>query len=433
MIGVVQAFYRRVRLGDPAGRGRTQLSVASLMGFGIPFLFSPLWSRVYPVDYFATAALLQTLPGLFAGWSTLAMYNAIHTPRDDDRVRDLFVVGVIALLGWGLLLAVVCLCFSKALVSALGGDPQLTDWLWCAPILLVASGFSLLTDQILARRGEFGKIARVMGFQALLGPVVPAIGLAHPERTNFIVIGAVSSAVAGAIMRAIYARLTHEFAGFSWQGRRLVASLWAHRNFPRDVLPGSILTAISAQLPQLVVARFFGLETVGHFARAGTLLSLPSVVFANSFSTVFSQEAGAAYRERGDCRPEFRATLRKLLWVMLPCYGVLALLAPVLYPWFYGDSWAQAGLIAQPMALFYLITTVSAPLAGVLYFGRNTRWDLLWQTVRLPMVLVALVLGGLSGNLAVMLYSLVGTAFIVYGIYLAIAYRFAVDRTRAIL
>jgi O-antigen/teichoic acid export membrane protein len=395
--------------------------------FVVPFAFSPLWSRVYPVDYFAVAALVQTIPGLFAGWSTLAMHNAVHSPKSEDAAMRLAQVGLLGVVALGAVVAVACLAVAPQVARFLGGGSDLAPWLWAAPLLLVASGGALVADQMMARRGQYEAMAKCMVFQALSGPLVPAWGASAPERANFIVLGLVIVNVLGLALRLSYSRLLHDLARARWGAGHLREEFGRHLNFPRDVLPGNVLTAFAAQLPQVVLARSFGTETVGHYARATTLLTLPSVVFGNAFATVFSREAGSAYRDRGDCRPEFVRTLGRLLLVLGPCYAVLAVASPWLYPWFYGPSWAEAGRLAQPMAVLLFFSAVSAPLSAVLYFGRNTKWDLLWQAVRVPIVLGALMGGAVVGGVLGALWSLAAANALLYLAYLGLSYRLAVS------
>ncbi len=426
-VRILQTIFRRWTQADETQRGRILLTGASAVTFAIPFAFSPLWSRLYPVEYFAVAALVQALPGLFAGWSTLAMHNAVHSPKSEEAAIRLAQVGVLGVLGLGIVVSVACLVFAPLVAKVLGGGSDLAPWLWAAPILLVATGGGLVADQLMARRGQYEAMAKCMVIQTLAGPLVPAWGAGAPERANFIVLGLVIVNVLGLSLRFGYSGLLRDFARAPWNAQNLLEEFRRHLNFPRDVLPGNVLTAVAVQLPQIMLARSFGTEVVGHYARAGTLLTLPSVVFGNAFATVFSREAGRAYRERGDCRAEFVRTLGRLLIVLGPCYAVLAVTSPWLYPWFYGPSWAEAGRLAQPMAVALFFSTVSAPLSAVLYFGRNTTWDLLWQCVRLPVVLGVLVAGTYLGSAVGALWSLAVASAFLYVIYLALSYRLTVS------
>jgi len=418
----------RFRGTDATARGRNLLSAASLASFAVPLVLAPIWSRVYPLEYFAIAALVQILPGLLTGWSTLAYHTAIHTPREDQDAFTLVCLSLCLLCLSTLLLLGACALGREWLGVHLLKQAGLGSWLWFSPVLLFATTTTMIMDYWMARRQCFSELARAMTLQSVISPIVPALGLWSPQSTNFVLLGAVGSAVLGCGLR---------LQGSGFIGRlRLsapsVSQMWAVAlrfiNFPRDVLPSHVLTSFSTQLPQINMARQFGTETVGHFARVGTLLLLPLTVFCKPFMIVFAQEAGRAYREQGNCRPVFLRTLGKLFLLMTPIYAMLALTAPWLYPWFYGATWKEAGLLAQPMAVFYWAAAVCSPLADVMNFGRNTKWDVAWQALRLPVVALSLWWGSRMGGVLGALWTLSIANVLLYGIYLMMSYHLAVRR-----
>lgn len=405
------------------------LSVASLVSFVVPVLFAPVWSRVYPVEYFAIAALVQVMPGILTGWSTLAYHTAIHTPREEAEAFNLVCLSLGLMLASVGVLTGVCLVAGDWLAVHLLGHPEIGPLMPLAPFLMLCVTVSMVMDYWMARRKCFDGLARAMVSQSLLAVLVPAIGWSRPEAANFILIGVVTGALIGCLLRL-------HCAGFWEHVQRgvpsfgvLRATARSHWNFPRDVLPSHVLTSFSTQAPQVAIARYFDTLTVGNFARVGTLLLVPLAVFSKPFMAVFAQEAGRAYREQGDCRPVFRRTLLKLVIVMTPLYAAIGLTGPWLYPWFYGPSWREAGLLAQPMAVFYWAAAVCSPLADVMNFGRNTKWDVAWQAVRLPVVVGALYAGARWGGVLGALWALAIANVMLYGLYLLMAYHLSVRRS----
>lgn len=415
----------------PPGAGdKAWLSLASIIGFAVPFLLSPIWSRAYPVDYFAATTLVQIIPGLLGGWSTLAYHAAIFTPQSDE---DAFALTTLALLI--LLLVAGCLL----LVILIGGhwlaayflkQPQVAELLWLSPCLLLCAVASNVIDGWLARNRLFRAIGVSSVVQLLGATLVPMAGLASPTLTNFVLLGAVAGSFAGLVARLSVSRLPSRWMATppSLGSLRRVAAEYA--NFPRDVLPSQILSGFSGQLVQIVLARGFDGASVAHYSRAGTLLNAPSTILAKPFAVAFSEEAGRAYREKGSCRDVHLRTLGKLFLVMTPIYLTLAVSGPWLYPWFYGSAWADTGLFAQPLAISIWAATVASPLAEVMNFGRNTKWDLLWQTIRLALIALCLLSPGRPLGVLGVLWSLALANCTAYAIYLWMSYHFAMRRDR---
>lgn len=421
----IKCQLRKLRAGS-----RGSLTLASLFGLALPLLLSPIWSRAYPVEYFGISALAQILPGLLAGWSTLAYHSAIHTPAEDENAFLIVCLALSLALFSAFLLLIICVGMGGWISLQLQGDAQLKPWLWTAPILLLSNVVSLVLDQWMARRRMFGSMAKAMVGQSLIGPLLPALGLLDPSRTNYILLSVTFSALAGAALRLSYSGFFTRCSEAAPTYNALKQSARNYWNFPRDMLPSHILTSFSVQLPVLMIARGFDPETVGHFARVGTLLLMPIVILGQPFTVVFAQEAGKAYRERGNCRPEFRRTLIRLAALMTPIYGILAIVSPSLYPWFYGASWKEAGFYAQPMAFYYWAAAVASPLGDVLNFGTNTKWNLGWQGLRLVSTFFSLWLSIKTGNIITTLAALAGSNVLLYGIYLFLSHHLAVRKPR---
>jgi O-antigen/teichoic acid export membrane protein len=426
MMGSFFSFVDRTlerRLGmSESGRQWAILTGSSLFSYAVAFLLSPLWSRVYPVEYFAVAALVQTTAGLFTGWATLAYHNAVHTPGEEREAFALVLLALLALATISVVLGGVCFFAAPWVAGQLGGSEELEALVWVAPVIMLSGGTSMTLDQWLVRNRRFIDMAKINCVQVVLAAGIPACGLLQPGFTNFILFGSVGSGVLGVGLRLHY-------SGFFAAQRRLRCSLADIRqaavrraNFPRDILPGNLLSEFSAQLPQIVIARHFAVETVGHYARAGSLLLLPITTLGTSLGAIFVQQAGAAYRETGDCRGIFRRKFGWLLLAMTPVYLTLALSAPWLYPWFYGPSWKDTGLLAQPLCLHFFAASIGSILSGVLKFGYNTKWDLAWQVTRVLAVAGGLWVGSRSGDIIHLLWWYAGASACMYALYLALCY-----------
>lgn len=383
---------------------------------------SPIWSRAYPVDYFTVSAIAQILPGLLFGWSTFAFHQAVHTPQESRSSLAIVVVAHAFCCATSLALAVACALGSEWLAARVLKHPELEGFLWVAPLILFSTMSSAVLDAWMARNRRFREMANAQFIQTTVTPVLPAIGLIAPERTNFILASVVVGALSGMAARVALSGVIGDLrsARLSIEGIGLVVR--RHWNFPRDVLPSNVLTSLAIQLPQIAVAKFFSMESVGQYARVGTLLTIPYSVAIKPLSAFFAQAGGKAYREQGDCRREFLTCLKRALLWMTPFYIFVGFAAPWLYPWFYGPAWADAGRLAQPMALFFWAGAVASPVAEVMNFGRNTKWDVLWQAIRLPAIAGALVAGALSENLLYTLWCLALANASVYALYVCMAY-----------
>jgi O-antigen/teichoic acid export membrane protein len=403
-----------------------RLSAASFL---VPLAFSPVWGRVYPVSYFGTAGIVQTAAAMFSGWSTFAFHNALLAPSEDQEAFALGSAGILAAVSIAGVFAIGLLFFGDSFAIALGGEDDLAMWLWAVPILIALGAANLTLDQLMVRRAKAHQIVRATLIVSIFGAIVPLIGTLAPHLTNYIVLGGVLSSFIGVAIRFRLGEFSIDCFRLSpYRVKKAVAN---NARFPRDLIPGGFLSSVASQLPQLMIARAFGSDGVAQYARASSLLGIPSTLISNGVSALFMQQASSAYRVSGDCRAITRRTLLQLAMVMGLVYAVIAGLAPWLYPWFYGPQWTDAGALAQPLAISFFAVTVFSSVSGVLYFSRKTIQDLTWQAGRVVVLGLVLALSSATLNLWLVMLSLGIVNLVAYGSYAAIAYYFSRDRARA--
>ena len=400
------------------------MSVGTATSVVIPLALAPIWGRVFPVSDFATASLVQVVPGLVTSWAALAYHTAIQTPESEgDAVAlvalSLSLVAVVTLIATGAVLVA-----GAALVRLLR-SPLLADWLWAIPVLILANGVRLVVDQWMIRRGMLGELGWSMVVSTLAGAVFTALGLVDAFPGNSVAAGIVAGVAAGALWRLARSRLWGELRSRRPSTSEVVAVARQFRNFPRDGVLGSAVTNIGLQLPQVLLSRFFGPDVAGQYARANVLIGVPASVLGQPIAASFTGSAGEAFRATGTCRSDLVRAFTRLAGLLVPAYLGLGLLAPFLLPFFLGPSWTQAGLLAQPMVLSMMATTVCGPLGVVLLFANRTGVNLLWQLAWLAAGLLGLFVGIRAGSPVSALWGHAIANGISYGVYVMLAFHYS--------
>lgn len=399
------------------------MSLGTATSVAIPLALAPIWGRVFPVSDFATASLMQVVPGLVTSWAALTYHAAIQTPEADGDA-----VALAALSLWLVLLvaagAAVAVGVAGVAIARLLRSPLLMEWLWAIPVLILANGARLVVDQWMIRKGMLADLGWSMVVSTLVGAAVTACGLFEWFSGNSVAAGVVAGVTAGALWRWARSGLLNEIHLRGPTRAEAVAMARRFRNFPRDGVLGSLVTNVGLQIPQVVLSRFFGPDVAGQYARANVLIGVPASVLGQPVAASFTGRAGDAFRGSGDCRPEIARALKRLVGLLAPAYIGLGLLSPVLLPFFLGPSWKQAGLLAQPMVLSMLATTVFGPLGVVLLLANRTGVNLLWQFGWLIAGLLGLFIGIRVGSPESALWVHAAANCVTYGLYAMLAYRF---------
>lgn len=408
----------------PGDRGKGWFTIGTWMSIALPLAVAPLWSRIYPLPYFAESALVQAVAGLFASWASGSFHLAIASPVDESEAAGLCLISL-------LLVTAVAVGFAMMLMLMEAGGQQtgavgIAQYSGYVPLLILGNGTRLVLDQFMIRLGLFRELGTSLTLTAVLTVFVPAVGLLDVDAGNFLLLGTVVGTLGGALLRlhlSAFARVALS-SGHSLESIRNIAR--RYRNFPRDLVPGSFLTNVGLQLPQLMLAKLADSTVLAHYSRAMTLVALPVSVLGQPLSAMYQRDGALAYRVGGDCRAALSKVTVRLALLLVPVYSVFLVLADWLLPFAFGPAWEGAGTVARPMMVSMLVSTVAAPAGFTLLFGRHTLLNLRWQVAWVLSLVMGYFVGGLSGSAISALWGVAVANVAAYSLYWLLGWRAAV-------
>lgn len=183
-----------------------------------------------------------------------------------------------------------------------------------------------------------------------------------------------------------------------------------YKRFALFGAPQSILNAVSAGMPTVIISALFGPAEAGFFWLAFRVLSLPSQVVGESLR-------GALYQTMGEAHRTSRGMRDELVRGTVLCGGICALFAlPVLLagPWLFatafGVNWRMAGVFAQIAAIAWLLQNTSIPATVAITIHQRQRFYLGLEIVGTAARLGAFALAahGSDATHGVILYSVAG-------------------------
>jgi O-antigen/teichoic acid export membrane protein len=183
-----------------------------------------------------------------------------------------------------------------------------------------------------------------------------------------------------------------------------------YRRFPLLSAPAAFLNLLSARVPVLLLAVFFGEATVGLFGLAFGTLAMPVGVVTGAVGQVFFVRAAAARRE-GTLGTLTRQVHRRLVAVALFPMAAAALAGPALFAFVFGGAWYEAGVYARLLAPWLFVSAVASPLTRVFDVTEQQRADLAFSVLLFGVQVAALGLAATAGEarLAVGAVSAAGT------------------------
>jgi len=382
---------RRFIPGGRFGRSVTVLAGGAAFGQGITVLVSPVLTRLYTPDDFGVFGVYASILGIVTVVASLRYEYAIPLPEEDGVAANIVALCFVVLLGMTGLISVAIGFTGRQLVSW-ANAPELGPYLWLFPLGILGAGTYQILNYWAVRKRDFPRISRTRISRGV-GRAVVQVG---------------AGALTGGALGLLLGQLTGETAGSAslglsaWKRDRAALSAVGlapmrqaarrFRRFPLLLSWAGLLDALGLQLPQLLLAAFYGAEVAGWFALGQRAIAAPLNIVVDSVAQVFFGEAAQMSRDqpRAVKRLFFRLAKRLAVLGGLPV-AVICALAPWLFGAVFGPGWVPAGRYVQVMGLMFAVRFAVIPLAHTLNVLERQDLYLAWDGLRLVLVVAALL------------------------------------------
>lgn len=364
------------------------ISISGAVGLGqlLAFMAAPLLTRLYSPESLGHFALLNALVNILLPLVVLRLNMALPLPQQDAVARELLV----------LCLAVVAVSVPTLTLLGTLAQPVLAGWMdvsaadvWLLAAALTVTGLHETALSWLVRHRAFAQVAGVR-FVTLLGVAgcQTAFGLLHPHASSLLLGYAAGYALG--FLRGLWSFRRDVLPGFRGvtldRLRRLAVEYY---RFPLISTPSSMVSAVSSQIPSLVLPSLYGLAVTGQWSLAQRVLWQPASLVGQAVNHVFWGNAARLQTEDP-----------KRLWQLFLCLnaGLFALMTPgLVLVWFggelfglvFGANWEQAGTFAGVILLSHVVG-LGAHGTESLHIYRLNHWMAGWEAARLLLVTGAL-------------------------------------------
>jgi hypothetical protein len=276
--------------------------------------------------------------------------------------------------------------------------------LWLLPIaLFAASATQALASWAVYHRlfAAFGRLRAVQGVAQ--AACQAALGFVHAGPLGLIV-GDTAGRALGTeqLFRLLFATLRSTELSIG-RIRQCVRDRWG---FARVMTVASLLSAVSLQVPFLLIPALFDLESSGQFFLAYRVLVLPGSLVAAAVSQVFFGEASSRRADPRRLHDLAHNVAVSLFVFSIPIYGIVAVGGPALFGAVFGPQWGPAGLYAQIMAPSLVFWSVASPISSLPLVGRRERESLAFTAAELGLRACSLGFGAMVHSLTAGLVAL---------------------------
>ena len=357
----------------------------------IPIVFSPILTRLYLPEDFGLAALYFSCV-MFIGVFATARYElAITLPESDVDAANIVSL-CLKLCSLISLLIYLPIFFFGNNIAQLLGNSQLMPWLYLLPISVMANGTFEVFQYWCNRREQYRYMStsRVQD-GTFTGLTNVFFGLA---KTNG---GMISGQTLGKVIASLLIGIKSwrenkkVFNKISKDREKFVAKIYS--NHPRYIAPAQLIGVVAQQIPFITIGLLYSVKTVGFFAIAYKLVTLPTGLIASAIGDVYRQRISVAYAKYGEFKNLFLKTFRKTATIGALPFTILFLLCPKLFALIFGQNWIIAGEYAQVLIVASFIQFIYTPIDKGAVIAGKTRYIFGWQLSRL---LIMLLISGLA-------------------------------------
>ena len=352
-------------------------SLAQVVGVaGIPIL-----TRLYTPEDFAAQSLFLQVVTLATAVVTWRYEYFVQLPKHNQDAHALnglvFRLGVLALL----VLTPFFWLFQEPLARQLG-NADVAPWLSLAPATAVLVSWAIAVQNNAQRHRDF----RSSGLSELAGKAAYVLSGVAGALLPFASLGLIMTTAVGAIGKAMYVLLRRP--DWAHHPLRVVAGSVArvrrqYGGLATSTVLSHLLASSAVALPQIAISRLYGVDVLGQFALVLATIYLPSGLLGAAIGQVYYQRAAQLWADGETFHALWRNTLRKLLLIGAPVYGVVALVSPHAYPLVFGQQWHVAGEFAVWMSIAAFGSFVSSPMDRTCLVVGAGLYLMLWSILRL--------------------------------------------------
>ena len=351
---------------NPFLKNVSTLALGTIISQLLLFLSSPILTRLFSATDFGILALFNSI-AVVAAIPTTGRYEfAVGLPESDQKASK--VVGLIAFLS--LFVSVFYLVVIIILKNWAGPQMAHNKFLslpiaYLVPVLTYAIALYTALQYWNQRFKAYKIVSTANAALVILGVILNIVfGVLGYKK-----FGLVYSLVLAEILAIIPVAYLFYRSGFFHISKpkeyRAIAK--EYKNFPKYMLISDLSLTTSQQIVPIIFTIIFNSATVGLYSLANRMLKVPSVVLTSSIGNVFRNDAIDVIRSTGSCRSLYLSTLRKLIFLAIPIYGLLAIFSPQLFLLIFGTNWVESGYFARLICISTIFDFLAYPLSVLFY------------------------------------------------------------------
>jgi O-antigen/teichoic acid export membrane protein len=392
----------------------SKLVTGTVAGQVITLLVSPILTRLYSSDDFGILAIYFSVASILSVIITLRFDMAIVLPQEEDESIDLVLLGLIVAFVLSISLLVVFILFRTNIVNLIG-HPELSVYLYLVPISTFFYGSYQVLSYWNSRVKEFNRLAISKTVKEISTALIQlSMGTLYYTGALGLVLGQIAGnfGAANYLLIKVFFRLKSRITSGIWINLKSVFQ--KYKKFPLYTSWTSLVSAISQNIPAILLAFLFSPAIAGFYAVATRVMTMPSILIGNSVRQVYYQKASILNNQNKSILNIYTKTTLSLSLIAVAPMSVIMIWGEPLFRFIFGPTWGEAGIFASILTIWLFFSFMNPPsTVTVLILGLN-RLQLLLESLLLVFRVIAILAGYLIYNdiiISLFFFSFVGSIY----------------------
>ena len=394
----------------------------------IPFLVSPILTRIYTPEEFGEFGLFFSLVMVCSVFVSGRYEMSIVLPKSDKDAENILGLSIVLCLISSCILFLAIVLFKNQILGLFHAS-RFYFGLFVVPIAVFFTGVYQALNYWNYRKETYNTVSISRASRSLNSSLCSIIlGLTVLKKSGLIIGDILGQLVSTLLL--LYRTLKHsphvfksiKFADIKIQALR-------YKQFPMYNLTSGLLEKTSSHSPTMLLSNFFGDTVTGFFSFSMRIISAPSAIVAKAIGDIFRQEAIKEYDRNNNCKNLFIKTFFKLTSLSGVPFILFYLFAPEIFEIVFGQQWKIAGQYAKILTPMFFLQFVVSPLSNMFLIAEKQKIDFIIQVALLGMVMGSFYLGySLFKNpdFCILLYAV--TYCIKYIFELLLSYQFSLGK-----
>tara|TARA_B110000467_G_C18285849_1_gene461531 strand:+ start:32 stop:1303 length:1272 start_codon:yes stop_codon:yes gene_type:complete len=369
------------------------LMTGTTIAQAIPIAISPILTRLYSPEDFGLFALFISITSIFGSIANGRYELAIMLPEKDEDAINIFALGFIITSVISLILFIIVLLFNDYISSLLNNN-EIRIWLYFVPIAVFFTGLYNILNYFNNRQKKYRDLAKAT--------VIKSIVTATIQLSVGFIKSGVSGLISGQIGSYFVANtkllknIIKDRVLISKVTRvKIIALAKRYKNFPRYSMWAILANSLAQNFTNILISSIYSVTTLGFYSLVQRILGIPSSVIGNSIGQVYFEEATKEKQRTGKTIKTFISTVKKLIIIGLPIFGILFFIVEDLFAIVFGQEWKIAGMYAKIVIPLFFIRFVVVSVSNTNNIFELQKLALVWQILLLLLSLLCMYLGNL--------------------------------------